>query len=963
MKVIRKDGLYIPIHKVSDLQKEEIKKFLEKDFFKDEKACESCDYFAERVCDVCETCPNYGGRLILHSQVIRGDNEYLRLPYGTRKFVKTLFDDDVTFVSKNKLTEVSAPYKFTGVLKPFQKKACEKTMKKLSGVLKSAPRTGKCIEGNSLIMSLKGIHPIKDLFDSYELNSKKSTSLNTENTIATSKGERQVEGLYTKIVDNTVLITTRDGYSIQGTPNHPVLILETDLSLAWKNLENVRKTDTLVISRKPQWLGKGNSLLKKANKTYKKIGDGSIVQEFPNKLTPELARLLGYWVANGALSLEGRLGITSNNKIIRDDFEYCLNKVFPSVATKQNLSKTRRVDSVEAHSKQVYRFLQDCCGLKTGVAKEKTVPKCLLNTDKQFILEFLGAYTSCDAWLHKNGLEFCSASKQLIDEIHVVLTYLGIVGRKSQISGSATNGLNIKRKYFKITLHTNETRNLIKIIPIKKQFELNSDNFVNQRDYIPNGKDFLGYISKKYQGETHKQWKKNNKFYSKQKVGILFERNKKGLRGNLYREKLKGFNFELLKWLDKEEFFKFKKVVCPDFYYSKISSIKKINKPTRVYDIWVPEGNHFVANGIVNHNTVMGAYIAAELGYKTLILAQQHEWLDNFKETFIGSETQKPLTNISKKKIGFARKIEDFKKYDVCLTTYQLFISPKGKKLLEKIKSMFPLVLIDEVQTANATVFASVVSKLEFERCYGLSGTPERKDQKEWIIDKLLGPIIHETKVERLTPRVVLTKTNFGGPMPKTWTYMVKKLEEDPDRLRIIARQAIKDVKDGHLVLIPFARVHVIRALTKAINREYGRKIAVSFDGARTKQDRKKIIDLAREFKVKIIVGNIKLLSTGVNIPRASCLYQVTPCSNIPKAEQRFSRILTPYEGKPEPIIRYFLDDVNVVKTCMRTEHWGCLVPMFRPSMTSQVKEFLAHYFGAKKHNDTKFTEVLGGVL
>ncbi len=126
--------------------------------------------------------------------------------------------------------------------------------------------------------------------------------------------------------------------------------------------------------------------------------------------------------------------------------------------------------------------------------------------------------------------------------------------------------------------------------------------------------------------------------------------------------------------------------------------------------------------------TIMGAMIIAKLGVKTIIMAKQNEWLDNFKETFVGSKTQKALTDISPKKIGRAKTLEDFQKFDICLVTYQLFISPKGKDLLEKIKGMFSLLLIDEVQTANANVFASVTSKLEFEYGYGLSGTPQRKD-------------------------------------------------------------------------------------------------------------------------------------------------------------------------------------------------------------------------------------------
>jgi superfamily II DNA or RNA helicase len=185
--------------------------------------------------------------------------------------------------------------------------------------------------------------------------------------------------------------------------------------------------------------------------------------------------------------------------------------------------------------------------------------------------------------------------------------------------------------------------------------------------------------------------------------------------------------------------------------------------------------------------------------------------------------------------------------------------------------------------------------------------------------------------------------------MPQGWTYIVNKIEKDPARLKLIAKEAIKDMNAGHLVLIPFSRVPVITALTKAINQMVGKDVAASFYGGLKKDMRKTVIDRARNYKVKILVGNIRLLSTGINIPRASMFYQCTPASNIPRAEQKFARVLTPFDGKPEPGIKYFLDDVQVVKSCMRKEHWQCLVPRFRPRMTGEVRDVITTYLNGKK--------------
>lgn len=351
--------------------------------------------------------------------------------------------------------------------------------------------------------------------------------------------------------------------------------------------------------------------------------------------------------------------------------------------------------------------------------------------------------------------------------------------------------------------------------------------------------------------------------------------------------------------------------------------------------------------------TVMSAALVCKLALKTIILASQKDWLDNFHETFVGSENEKPMTDMKKKRIGFPRKLEDFEKYDVCLVTYQLFLSPKGQKLLHKIRNMFSVMLIDEVQTAGATQFAFVVSQFNCRYKIGVSGTPERKDSKEFIFYALLGPVFYENIVPRLRPAVEVVPVPGMGKLPQSWPYMVTKLEKDPNRLKLIAKTAVKDVKAGHMVLIPMSRVTVIKALTQAINILADKNIAESFigggQGAKSKDARKQMIDRARKYKTKVIVGTSRLLSTGINIPRASMMYQCTPSSNLQKAEQRFSRILTPFDGKPQPVLKYFLDEADVVKACMRKEHWQCLVPTFRPKIRGDVQAHLNEYFSKKK--------------
>lgn len=349
--------------------------------------------------------------------------------------------------------------------------------------------------------------------------------------------------------------------------------------------------------------------------------------------------------------------------------------------------------------------------------------------------------------------------------------------------------------------------------------------------------------------------------------------------------------------------------------------------------------------------TVMGSAAICRIGKKALIMASQIEWLEGFQETFVGSDTQKPLTNCRQSQIGLCKTLEDFKRYDVCLVTVQSFYSKGGRRLLRKIRSMFSVLMVDEVHKGAAPEYATVIAALNCEWKIGLSGTPSRKDGRFVLMRNLLGPVIADIKVKMLRPRIRLVRTKYNQQFKgqTMWARIVSSLERDPGRLRLIAEWAIQDVRNGHMVLIPFAHVIPIKALVQAINKLAGSEIAFPFYGGVRKDKRKLYLQMARQYKAKVLVGNTGLLSTGTNIPRASALYETTLSSNEENAEQRFSRVLTPYDDKPQPIVRYFLDNSNVRKNCMRNEWYRVMLPKFKPLMSEPDKQVMKSYLSSKR--------------
>lgn len=125
--------------------------------------------------------------------------------------------------------------------------------------------------------------------------------------------------------------------------------------------------------------------------------------------------------------------------------------------------------------------------------------------------------------------------------------------------------------------------------------------------------------------------------------------------------------------------------------------------------------------------TVMATSIIMAFKKRTIFIAHQSDLLvgkGQLISTFIDKTkddaSQNPgryFTNLykyiakGKEPVKFARTLEDFLESDICLTTYQIFLHPRGKEILEQIKDKFGLLVIDECFPEYVDVVMSDDSK------------------------------------------------------------------------------------------------------------------------------------------------------------------------------------------------------------------------------------------------------------
>lgn len=376
--------------------------------------------------------------------------------------------------------------------------------------------------------------------------------------------------------------------------------------------------------------------------------------------------------------------------------------------------------------------------------------------------------------------------------------------------------------------------------------------------------------------------------------------------------------------------------------------------------------------------TVCMLYISIKLGVKTLVLASQHEFLQQYIYHIEGNDEKgiPKCTNLpelerkyKKKLYGFPKTDEDYKNFQIFTMTYHQFMEEgRGKNRFKKLWPQIGHVQVDEAHRCAAPVFSKVVGKFPSKFRMGVTGTVDRKDGRQWVIKKVIGPVVARSTIEALTPVVHIhnTRAKFKGKIPGHWVFAMQRLAKNEARNKLIIEQAVADVKAGHSLVIPLTFKKHIADIVKGINELYGKPIAVGYVGGGSEKNKKYrddiLLQVARK-KVKVVVGIRSIIQLGLNVPMWSAIYTAIPISNKPNYKQETSRVRTPMEGKKQPIIRLFYDEAMGQSTgCAK----NCIAHMkefkYIFSKDEATKEALA-YFATKGRRagpdeDDEFTAV-----
>lgn len=407
-------------------------------------------------------------------------------------------------------------------------------------------------------------------------------------------GEDKVINKSNLLIKDGYKITTKCGYELICSNEHPILIND-EKNQYFKKLKDITNEDYICIDR---------SIINNDN-IYnfiqtKKEDTEILTLNLPKKMTNDFAWMLGYIVGDGSYNdkKDGRIKITTNDIEVLNKIE----KIFKNIGlnTKIRQKKNTKCYNLYIHSKQFRRFLY-INGLDYVIHENKKIPECILKSSQKHIAEFIKGLFDADGSASQNKIRFVSKSKNLINEIKILLLGFGIITYELKTTNNnicmhlLSSSINNYYKYIGFSIKYKQDL-------LKKYLE--NFNCKTNKDIIPNGKIIIDDI-KKYIQES----KKNTK--GKLNQGLYSAKYNKAKVKHIFAHKfsyVNYFHFDYIKNILEQEQLDYKNTTFGDrinkhYFYDKVAKIENLNKKIEMYDIEVENSNSFFANGFVAHNS------------------------------------------------------------------------------------------------------------------------------------------------------------------------------------------------------------------------------------------------------------------------------------------------------------------------------------------------------------------------
>lgn len=342
---------------------------------------------------------------------------------------------------------------------------------------------------------------------------------------------------------------------------------------------------------------------------------------------------------------------------------------------------------------------------------------------------------------------------------------------------------------------------------------------------------------------------------------------------------------------------------------------EKSREQERLAKLWYKSKNGMLIAPPRFGKSLLTAFIGKRMKTRILILVHKIDLARQFLKDWT------TFTTIPKDKISINPDIKTMKTNFVSICTYQQFVNNDEK--LKAARKLFGFIIVDEVHKAAANKYYEVVTAFYAKYRLGVTATSKRRDNKQFRNEHAFGPILAEGGSEQLSCDYVYTDTNWKCEYKLSsdagWTHLWERLSKDPERNALVAEYAVRDVMNGHRIMIPLKRHTHLKNLYDLIKKQakkQGLELRIcQYHGELPKNKRRELQEDIYKGKYDIVIGTDSIISLGFNAPPMSCVYinVHTYRSFAPDLYQEYSRIRTKcdYIKKKKPLIRIFRDYGN----------------------------------------------------
>ena len=316
-----------------------------------------------------------------------------------------------------------------------------------------------CLTGTALISTDRGLTRLQRLGN---VDGEQWQDIDVR--VLTDDGEQRASQFYINGISPTRRIRTSSGYTITGTPEHRVKIVDRQSGdLVWKRFGEVGPGDTVALSM-------GGFAGSPQVVNLPPLGEEHWTADFtttaPQVLTADLAEFAGYFMGAGTLHAKGlRLRVADEDADVRDRLIALARQLFNIEAT---VSEKGAYTEIGIHSVPLAMWWQACGFAKHHPASDSRsksyfahVPDAVLASNDPVIYgAFLRGLFEADGTVVNGAAHLSTANASLADDVRTVLLTLGIP-TNTRIDKSGWSGADL---YVLRVRNADYVRNFLKTV-------------------------------------------------------------------------------------------------------------------------------------------------------------------------------------------------------------------------------------------------------------------------------------------------------------------------------------------------------------------------------------------------------------------------------------------------------------------------------------------------------------------